>query len=85
MSACLPRERAAVHSAARAVADELAVLAAEPVRPRTSPTGRFALEVLTEPHTGGCPPWLARLLAEHGLSARRVHRGGDCWRVLATA
>jgi hypothetical protein len=85
MSACLPRERAAVYNARDACDDLLDVAAAEPVRPAISPTGRFGLEVLIERGAGGLPPHVAAVLAERGLTVRDVSRGGDCWRVLATA
>jgi hypothetical protein len=85
MSICLPRERAAVHNARDACLDSVEVCAAEAVAPAISPTGRFALEILLDPAAGGVPPHVAELLADRGLTIRRIHRGGDCWRALATA
>jgi hypothetical protein len=85
MTPCQVQERAAVETARRAVADDPETIAAETVPPRTSPTGRFALEILTDRGAGGCPPALAARLADRGLTIRRVHKGHACWRVLATA
>jgi len=82
---CQAEQRAAVRLAARELRADLVVFGAEPVAPRTSPTATWGLELLTEPRTGGVPPVVLETLADHGLTVRRVHRGGDCWRVLAVA
>lgn len=85
MTQCQVQERAAVLSARDAVEDDPQAIVAEVVRPAMSPTGRFAVEILTARATGGCPPAILERLADRGLTVRRIHRGHSCWRVLATA
>jgi len=86
MSVCFPREREAVHAAKREL-DRAAVLvlAAEVVPPSISPTGRYCIELILDSDAAGVSPELASILAHHGLTLRRVHRGHDCWRTLASA
>lgn len=57
----------------------------EVVCPRRSPSGSWALEVLTERSANGSPPSVQIALAAYRLSIQRVYRGAGCWRVLAVA
>ena len=83
MSVCHARDRAAVRTARDRLEQDIAVAAAAVVAPATSPTGRWALEILCPRSHGGLPPVVLSELADVGLTVRRVHRGGDCWRALA--
>jgi len=84
VSRCRAEARAAVEQAKRDCRADLVVATAATVRPARSPTGTWAVEVLAEPEAGGAPPVVLDTLTDYGLTVRRVHRGGDCWRVLAT-